>query len=83
MDVLYQHLAEKLPSGNTSHPILEPHSVPGLFFSAFFPRHLTGDFDKPGPWFLHTLETQNPSTRVHPRSEEMDAQMYYSDGRAA
>ena len=25
----------------------------------------------------------NPSTRVHPRSEEMDAQMYYSDGRVA
>ena len=25
----------------------------------------------------------NPSTRVHSRSEEMDAQMYYSDGRVA
>ena len=27
MDVLYKHSAEKLPSGNTSHPILEPHFV--------------------------------------------------------
>ena len=56
---LYEILAEKLSLGNTAYPILEPHFVPGLFFFAFFPRLiLTGDFDKPGPWFLHTLETQ-------------------------
>ena len=60
----------------------------------FHVLRLTGDFDKLG--FAHasiTTQTRrrecirarkpNLSTRVHPRSEEMDGQMCYSDGRAS
>ena len=78
VNFLYQHLVEKLSLGNTSYPILEPHFVPGPFFSCC---SLTGDFDKLG--FAHASLATQTRRRECIRAAKRWTQMYCSDGQAA